>query len=148
MTLKSHLLWTLQCNEFDFFQLGLFCFLLSSLFGTNNNINLFIKKALLQPYFIAENHWRGAYFFEHVNYRPFNVMNLNSYRFPYSVRHKGQLISKYLFGVFNFFQKMNKNMLQSSKIEFICSFFGRIHGLTICFRDYLTFSYLFSENIS
>ena len=48
---------------------------------------------------------------------------------------KGQLISKCLFVDFNFFQKTNKNTLQSSKNEFIRSFFGRIHGLTICFRN-------------
>ena len=55
-------------------------------------------------------------------------------------RAKGQLISKCLFCVFNFFQKTNKNTSQSSKNEFVCSFFGRINGLTICFRNYLTFS--------
>ena len=32
---------------------------------------------------------------------------------------KGQLISKCLFGVFNFFQKMNQNMSHSSKNKFI-----------------------------
>ena len=46
---------------------------------------------------------------------------------------KGQLISKCLFGVFNFFQKVNENTSHSSKNEFICLFFGRIHVLTICF---------------
>ena len=46
---------------------------------------------------------------------------------------KGQLISKCLFGDFNFFQKTNENTLHSSKNEFICSFFGRIHRLTIFF---------------
>ena len=48
---------------------------------------------------------------------------------------KGQLISKCLFGVFNFFLKTNKNTLYSSKKEFIHSFFGRIHRLIICFRN-------------
>ena len=48
---------------------------------------------------------------------------------------KGQLISKCLFGGFNFFQKMNKNTSHSSKNEFIRSFFGRIHGLTVFFRN-------------
>ena len=37
---------------------------------------------------------------------------------------KGQLISKCLFGVFNFLQKTNENKSDSSKIEFVCSFFG------------------------
>ena len=46
---------------------------------------------------------------------------------------KGQMISKHLFGVFNFFQKMNENMLHTSRNEFICLFFGKIQGLTICF---------------
>ena len=49
--------------------------------------------------------------------------------------NKGQLISKYLFVDFNFFQKTNENTSCSSKNEFICSFFGRIHDLTICFRN-------------
>ena len=39
---------------------------------------------------------------------------------------KGQLISKCIFGVFNFFQKMNKNTSHNSKNKLICSFFGRI----------------------
>ena len=37
--------------------------------------------------------------------------------------YKGQMISKRLFGVFNFFQKRNKSMSHSSKNEFICSSF-------------------------
>ena len=53
---------------------------------------------------------------------------------------KGHLISKCLFCVFNFFQKMNKNTSHSSKNEFINLFFGRIHGLKIYFRNYLTFN--------
>ena len=48
---------------------------------------------------------------------------------------KGQLISKCLFVDFNFFQKSNENPSHSSKNKFICSFFGRIHNLTICFRN-------------
>ena len=46
---------------------------------------------------------------------------------------KGQVISKGFFGVFNFFQKTNENISHSIRNEFICSFFGRIHSLTICF---------------
>ena len=53
---------------------------------------------------------------------------------------KGQLILKCLFVDFDFFQKTNKNTSQSSKNEFISSFFGRIHGLTICFWNQLTFT--------
>ena len=48
---------------------------------------------------------------------------------------KGQLISKCLFGVVNFFQKTNGNTSHTSKNKLVCSFFGRIHGLTICFRN-------------
>ena len=53
---------------------------------------------------------------------------------------KGQIISKCLFGVFNFFQKTNKNKSHSSKNEFVRSFFGKIPDTIICFRDYLTFT--------
>ena len=52
---------------------------------------------------------------------------------------KGQVILNVFFGVFYFFQKMYKNTSQSSKNEFIRSFFGKIHGLTICIRNQLTF---------
>ena len=56
---------------------------------------------------------------------------------------KGQLISKCLFGVFNFFQKNERKQVELryhySKVKFICSFFGRIHCLTICFWVLLTF---------
>ena len=53
---------------------------------------------------------------------------------PWS-RIKGQIISKCFFGVFNFLQKTNENTSHTSKNKFICSLFGRIHGLTICFRN-------------
>ena len=53
---------------------------------------------------------------------------------------KGQIISKCLFGVFNFFQKTNENKSHSSRNEFVCSFFGRIQDTKICFWDYLTFN--------
>ena len=57
-----------------------------------------------------------------------------------SLHCKGQIISKHLFGVLNFFQKTNENKLYSSKNEFVCSFFGRIQDTIICFRGYLTFN--------
>ena len=61
---------------------------------------------------------------------------------------KGQSISKCLFGVFNFFNKTNENTSHSSKNEFICSFFGRIHSLTIFFLNQVTFSKLkFSASV-
>ena len=37
---------------------------------------------------------------------------------------KGQLISKWFFGVVDFLQKTNENKSHSSKVEFIRSFFG------------------------
>ena len=37
-------------------------------------------------------------------------------------------------------KKTNKNTSHSSKNECICSFFGRIRGLTICFWNQLTFN--------
>ena len=48
---------------------------------------------------------------------------------------KGHLISEWFFEVVDFLQKTNKNTSHTSKNEFICSFFGRIHSLTICFRN-------------
>ena len=75
--------------------------------------------------------------------RPKSQQNLNDLRLAlFWIHTKGQVISKGFFGVFNFFQKTNKNTPHSSKNEFICSFFGRIHVLTICFRNYLTFIWL------
>merc|ERR1719264_1204622 len=52
---------------------------------------------------------------------------------------KGQLISKCLFGVFTFFQKTNENKWTSSKVEFVCSVFGRNFSLKKSFRICLTF---------
>ena len=56
---------------------------------------------------------------------------------------KGQLISKCLFGVFNFFQKTNEKQVDlrhhSSKVEFVRSFFGRNVVLKKSFRLCLTF---------
>ena len=49
---------------------------------------------------------------------------------------KGRIISKGLFDVLEFSQKTNEQICRSrSKNEFICSFFWRILGLTICFRN-------------
>ena len=60
------------------------------------------------------------------------------------VINKGQLISKSLFVVFNFFQKTNKNKFElryhSSKVEFVCLFFGRNVGLKKSFWLCLTFN--------
>ena len=53
---------------------------------------------------------------------------------------KGQLISKCLFGVFNFLQNMNENKSHRSKIEFVHSVFGGNVGLKKLFRLCLTFS--------
>ena len=53
---------------------------------------------------------------------------------------KGQLIS---FWCLQFHPKNEQKQVDlryhSSKVKFICSFFGRIHGFTICFRVLLTF---------
>ena len=56
-----------------------------------------------------------------------------------STASKDQLISKSFFGVFNFFQKTNKNKSHSSKVEFIRSFFGRNISLKKLFRLCQTF---------
>ena len=47
----------------------------------------------------------------------------------------GPIISKCLCRVLNFFQITNINTSDTSKNEYICSFYGRIHGLTVCFRN-------------
>ena len=46
---------------------------------------------------------------------------------------KGQIISKSFLDGRGFSLKTNENTSNTSKNEFICSFFGRIHGLTNCF---------------
>ena len=51
----------------------------------------------------------------------------------------GQLISKCLFDVFNFFQKTNENKSTSSKVEFVPSFFGRNVDLKKSFQICLNF---------
>ena len=50
-----------------------------------------------------------------------------------AVLFKGQIISKANLSSRGFFKKTNENTSHTSKNELICSFFGRIHGLTICF---------------
>ena len=58
------------------------------------------------------------------------------------IQCKGQLISKFLFGVFTFFQKTSENKSTSSKVEFVHSFFGRNICLKIKFRICQTFNIL------
>jgi hypothetical protein len=53
---------------------------------------------------------------------------------------KGQIISKGLFDVLEFSQKMNKRIRLSSKNECVCLFFGRIGGYKKSFRNHLTFT--------
>ena len=60
--------------------------------------------------------------------------------FKFSMCTKGQLISKCLFGAFNFLQKTNENKSHSSKIEFVRSFYGGNVSLKKSFRLFLTFS--------
>ena len=65
----------------------------------------------------------------------FNFFQENEWKQVYLRYHsKGQLISNCPFDVFNFFLKTNKNTSHTNKNEFIRSFFGRIH-LTICFHN-------------
>ena len=52
---------------------------------------------------------------------------------------KGQLISKWFFGVFNFLQKTNENKSHCSKVEFIRSFFGGNRRPHKPLRNQLTF---------
>ena len=58
--------------------------------------------------------------------------------------NKGQTISKCLFGVFNFLQKNEQKQVNlrfhSSKVKFVCSFFGGNVYLNKSFRLFLTFS--------
>ena len=45
-----------------------------------------------------------------------------------SLKNKGQIILKDLFGIIEFSQETNEQILCSSKNEFVRSFFGRIRG--------------------
>ena len=81
----------------------------------------------------------GTCFFPHVFTIPIYLGRF-ILTYPFIRDLKGQLISKYLFGVFNFLQKTNKNKSDSSKIEFIRSFFGENIGWKKLFRFCLTFS--------
>ena len=105
-----------------------------------------IKKCTLNPYYNESFSFEVPY--EHIqvimswplHYGPnFQILSKNYEDLTCFVQKlggfKGHIISKCLFGVFNFFQKTNENTSHSSKNEFIRSFFGRIHGLTICFRN-------------
>ena len=70
---------------------------------------------------------------------PYGVM---SYRFV-EFQSKGQLISKGLFGILEFFQKNRTNsflVLLGKKTEFVRSIFGRIFGLKETLRLCLTFN--------
>ena len=83
--------------------------------------------------------WGATLDFFSINQYMFKTESIDY--FEKIISTKGQIISKCLFGVFNFFKKTNENSSHTSKNEFIRSFFGRIHGLTICFRNELTFKY-------
>ena len=61
----------------------------------------------------------------------YNLQQLSKF----STISKGQLISKANQSSRGFSQKTNENTSHSSKNEFIRSFFGRILGLTVCFRN-------------
>ena len=64
--------------------------------------------------------------------QPFKL--LYTWHLRISYLPKGQLISKCLFGVFTFFRKTNEHKSTSSKVEFVCLFFGRNIGLKKSFR--------------
>ena len=70
-----------------------------------------------------------------MNFTPFFRVSKSKMYFP-----KGQLISTCIFGVFTFFQKTNENKSTGSKVEFVCSFFGRNVGLKKSFQICLTFT--------
>ena len=54
---------------------------------------------------------------------PFNIETTKDFQqFKKELCLKGQLISKRFFGVVDFLQKTNENMLHTSKNEFICSY--------------------------
>ena len=79
---------------------------------------------------------RTYQFLKRIKANPEVHIYLHSLFLPWTVNDvKGQIISKLFFSGRGFFQKTNKNTLHTSKNEFICSFFGRILGLTICFRN-------------
>ena len=61
-----------------------------------------------------------------------DIVIVNTYIYKYRCS-KGHVFFEMVFGIIDFLQKTNKNTSYSSKNEFICSFFGRIHGLRVCF---------------
>ena len=96
-----------------------------------------IKKCTLNPYYNESFSFEVPY--EHIqvimswplHYGPnFQILSKNYEDLTCFVQKlggfKGQIISKCLFGVFNFFQKTNENTSHISKNELIRSFFGRI----------------------
>ena len=81
------------------------------------------------------------YFHSIVSNTSHDVVQKNLYKVNYlHYSLKGQIISKGLFGVLEFSQKMNKRICHRSKNEFVRSFFGRIRGYQKSFRNYLTFT--------
>ena len=60
---------------------------------------------------------------------------------------KGQIISKELFVVLEFSQKMNEQICRNSENEFVYLFFGRIRGYQKAFRNYLTFRNYHETNV-
>ena len=59
---------------------------------------------------------------------------------------KGQLISKCIFGVFNFLQTKDENKSHSSKIEYVRLLFGGNVDLKKSFRFCLTFRIIYSNS--
>ena len=96
------------------------------------NILEFWNQGRILPFFYQLHTWQG------VNFRILflwkDVLTC-LHKWPENHSIKGQLISKANQSSRGFSQKTNENTSHSSKNEFIRSFFGRILGLTVCFRN-------------
>ena len=120
----------------------LICFRISTRFSKKSSI--FVYSGLLVHEFLIKyqsdcifcfySGLQCKYNLGNFSQRSSNFLFINSLKIL-GCATKGQIISKCLFGVLNFFQKMNENTSHCSKNELIRSFFGSTHGMTICFRN-------------
>ena len=94
-------------------------------YQNTNNASFVVYVIQSQHYQNTNNASFVVYVFQSQHYQNTNNASFVVYVF----RAKGQLISKCLFCVFNFFQTTNKNKSHSSKIEFVRSLFGGNVGL-------------------
>ena len=108
-----------------------------------SRIFFFLKNEIATSVYLTKNIFRGSlvfisriFFINIVRYvlnaLDFSVLGTDM---KWSVSFKGQLISKANQSSRGISQKTNWNTSHSSKNEFIRSFFGRILGLTVCFRN-------------